>query len=52
MYGAIKHDSVYDDATPAFSDDARAVVAGSLVHNLTMLWTNEKACWSIFERGM
>ena len=42
MGGAIKSDSVYNDATlasKALSDGACAVVAGSLFHNLTVLWS-------------
>ena len=48
--GAVKNDSVDNDATPALnalSDGACAVVAGSLFHNLTVQPVpekNEKAC--------
>ena len=50
--GSLKNYSGYDDATlalTALNDGACAVVDGSLFHNLTVLWKNEKACWSILE---
>ena len=43
MCGAIKNDSIYNDASKALGDGACAVVARSLFHNLTVLdlYSNE-----------
>ena len=53
VFGAIKNDSIYNDATlalKALSAGACAVVADSLFHNLTVLGKNEKACCRHIER--